>query len=238
MPTDQSNMTNSPAPNLPVPNPRTRLRIRFAKRAPLKYIAHLDLARTWERAFRRADLPVVYSQGYNPRPRFQIAAALPVGVTGSAELLDVWLSERRDPEQVLVRLREVLPAGLEVLGIEEVDLRAPSLQSQMRAADYVVILESTEPVAAIQTRIQELLAAPVLLRQRQHKGRLQSYDLRPLIQDLAVEQGPGAGQVTLRMHLQASPQGAGRPDEVLEALGLSLAAHTMERTRLCFEFDK
>jgi len=152
--------------------------------------------------------------------------------------LDVWLSERRDPEQVLASLREVLPAGLEVLGIGEVGLRAPSLQSQMRAAEYVVILESTEPVAAIQTRIQELLAAPVLLRQRQHKGKLQSYDLRPLIQDLVVEQEPGAGRVTLKMRLQASPQGAGRPDEVLEALGLSLAAHTMERTRLCFEFDK
>jgi len=238
MPTDQSTMTSPQSPNLPVPNPPTRLRLHFAKGERLKYIAHLDLARTWERAFRRAGLPVVYSQGFNPRPRFQIAAALPVGVTGSAELLDVWLGERQDPEQVLARLREVLPAGLEVLGIEEVDLRAPSLQSQMRAADYVVNLESSEPVTAIQARIRELLAAPVLLRQRQHKGKLQSYDLRPLIQDLAVEQGAGAGQVTLRMHLQASPHGAGRPDQVLEALGLALAAHTIERTRLYFEFDK
>ena len=70
-----------------------RLRARFAKRESLKYISHLDLARTWERVFRRAGLPVVYSQGFNPRPRFQIAAALPVGVTGQSELLDIWLSE-------------------------------------------------------------------------------------------------------------------------------------------------
>jgi len=217
--------------------PRQRLRIGFAKRSQLKYIAHLDLARTWERAFRRAGLPVAYSQGFNPRPRFQIAAALPVGVTGRAELLDVWLDEPTSPEQVLARLRPVLPVGLAVLSSEQVDLRAPSLQSRMRAADYVATLDSAEPVAAIQARIQELLAEPVLLRQRQHKGKLQRYDLRPLIQTLTAEAGEG-GQVSLKMRLQASPQGAGRPDQVLEALGLSLAASAIERTRLHFEFDK
>ena len=217
--------------------PRQRLRIGFAKRSQLKYIAHLDLARTWERAFRRAGLPVAYSQGFNPRPRFQITAALPVGVTGRVELLDVWLDERSNPEQVLERLRPVLPVGLAVLSSEQVDLRAPSLQSRMQAADYVATLDSAEPVAAIQARIQELLAEPVLLRQRQHKGKLQRYDLRPLIQALTAEVGQG-GQVSLKMRLQASPQGAGRPDQVLEALGLSLVASAIERTMLHFEFDK
>jgi len=217
--------------------PRQRLRIGFAKRPQLKYIGHLDLARTWERAFRRAGLPMAYSQGFNPRPRFQIAAALPVGVTGRVELLDVWLDERSNPEQVLERLQKALPAGLEALSVEDVDLRAPSLQSQMRAADYVATLDSAEPVAAIQARIQDLLAAPVLLRQRQHKGKLQRYDLRPLIQALTAEAGQG-GQVSLKMRLQASPQGAGRPDQVLEALGLSLVANAIARTRLHFEFDK
>jgi radical SAM-linked protein len=217
--------------------PRQRVRIAYAKEDALKYISHLDLARTWERVFRRAGLPLAYSQGFNPRPRFQIAAALPVGVTGRAELLDIWLAEPLAPDELLSRLQPTLPPGLEALAIEEVDLKAPSLQSQMCAACYRALVRSAEPVEAIRTRIRALLDAPTLLRQRHHKGRWQTYDLRPLVQSVDVELGQ-AGEATIAMRLQASSQGAGRPDQVLDALGLSLAAQRIERTSLCFEFDK
>lgn len=216
--------------------PDQRLRIRFAKGEALKYISHLDLTRTWERAFRRAGLPVAFSQGFNPRPRFQIAAALPVGVTGRAELLDVWLTHALSPGDALSSLRPALPTGLEVLGVEEVELRAPSLQSQMRAAEYRAEVQSGEPVEAVRSRMQALLDAPVLLRQRHHKGKMQSYDLRPLIQEVGIEVGDGCHVLTMR--LQASQQGAGRPDQVLGTLGLSVVPHTVERTKLYFEFDK
>jgi len=218
-------------------SPLQRLRIRYAKGEPLKYISHLDLARAWERVFRRAGLPVAYSQGFNPRPRFQMAAALPVGVTGRAELLDLWLAERRAPEQVLSQFRPALPRGLEVLHAEEVDLRSPSLQSAMRAADYRVVVGSREAAESIRTRIQGLLDAPTLPRQRLHKGKVHGYDLRPLIQSIVVEPGLVDRQV-LAMRLQASPAGAGRPGEGLEALGLYLDVYVIERTNLCFEFDK
>jgi radical SAM-linked protein len=217
--------------------PRQRLRLTFGKGEAIKYISHLDLARTWERIFRRAGLPLAYSQGFNPRPRFQIAAALPVGVTGQSELLDIWLTGCLPPDEVLARLRPVLPLGLDVSEVQEVELRAPSLQSQMRSAGYRVVLQTQEPAEAIRIRLQALLDAPSLQRQRHHKGKLQTYDLRPLVQRLSVEPG-GAGVQILTMRLQASPQGAGRPDQVLEALGLSLAPHAIERTNLCFEFDK
>jgi radical SAM-linked protein len=213
-----------------------RLRIKFAKGEELKYISHLDLARTWERVFRRAGLPVAHSQGFNPRPRFQIAAALPVGVTGQAELLDVWLAEALAPEEALARLRVSSPPGLEVLSVEEVDLRGPALQSQMRAAEYRAVVRSQEPVEAVRSRVQALLDAPTLPRQRHHKGKVQRYDLRPLVQSIAVE--PGEGEMVLIMRLQASPQGAGRPDQVLDVLGLSLATRAIVRTTLHFEFDK
>ena len=217
--------------------PQQRLRIRFALGERLKYISHLDLTRAWERAFRRAALPLAYSQGFNPCPRFQIAAALPVGVSGSAEILDVWLDEALNPEQAQQKLRPSLPAGLEVWSVSEVDLREPSLQSQMRAADYRATVAGPEPAEAIRARLEALLAAPAVLRQRQHKGRLQTYDLRPLVQSIEVRDGPEGEQI-LEMRLQASPQGAGRPDEVLDALGLSLMPHRLERTKLHFEFDK
>jgi radical SAM-linked protein len=218
-------------------DPRQRVRISYAKGGALRYISHLDLARAWERAFRRAGLPIAYSRGFNPRPRLQIAAALPVGVTGRSELLDLWFVEPLLPEDVLDRLRPNLPPGLEVLGVEEVDIRAPSLQSQMRAADYRVLVQSQEPVPALRNRVGALLEESSVPRRRQHKGGWQTYDLRPLIQSIDVAPG-GAGERILTMRLQASPQGAGRPDEVLDALGLSLSVQTMERTSLHLEFDK
>jgi radical SAM-linked protein len=182
-------------------------------------------------------LPVAYSQGFNPRPRFQIAAALPVGVTGRSELLDIWLTGYLSPAETLARLRPVLPLGLEALDAEEVDLRAPSLQSQMRSADYQVVVQTREQAEAIRTRVQALLEATLLPRQRHHKGKLQSYDLRPFVQSVDVEPG-NPGEQILTMRLYASPQGAGRPDHVIDALGLSVAVHAIERTNLCLEFDK
>lgn len=217
--------------------PQQRIRIEFTLGHSLKYISHLDLTRTWERAFRRAELPLAYSQGFNPRPRFQIAAALPVGVSGQAEVLDVWLDEALAPADVCQRLTPCLPDGLRVLAVGAVDLRQPSLQSQMRVAEYRATVASQEPAEAIEARIDALLAAPALLRQRHHKGRLQTYDLRPLVHSIEVEDSL-EGKHVLEMCLQASPQGAGRPDEVLDALGLSMMPHRIERTKLHFEFDK
>jgi radical SAM-linked protein len=217
--------------------PVQRLRLRFSKGERLKYISHLDLARTWERAFRRAGLPVAYSQGYNPRPRYQLAAALPVGVTGRSEYLDLWLTDALEPGDLQARLQPCLPPGLEVLHVEVTDLRGPALQSQTRAAEYRAVVRNQEPTEAVASRVGSLLDARSLLRQRQHKGKLQTYDLRPLIQAVTVESGP-EGEHRLAMRLQLSPQGAGRPDEVLEALGLTLDHHSIERTNLCFEFDK
>lgn len=217
--------------------PVQRLRLRFAKGEAIKYISHLDLARTWERAFRRAGLPLAHSQGFNPRPRWQLAAALPVGVTGQAETLDVWLTEAMAPAEAAARLRPCLPAGLEIGDVEEVDLRAPALETQMRAAGYRAVVRNEEPVEAVASRVRALLEAPSIPCQREHKGKLQTYDLRPLIQAVTVEAGP-EGEHVLLMRLQASPEGAGRPDELLKALGLGLDRHTIERTNLWFEFDK
>jgi radical SAM-linked protein len=213
--------------------PVQRLRLGYAKGQPLQYISHLDLARTWERAFRRARLPLAYSQGFNPRPRFQMAAALPVGVTGRSELLDIWLVEPLSIEEAVSRLRPVLPGGLEVLSAAEVDLKALALQAQIRAADYRAILDTGEPAEAIDSRIRALLASPAIPRRRMQKGEWQTYDLRPLIQEVRVE-GAAEGTILLTLRLEASPQGAGRPEEVLDALGLALCRHRVERTRLCF----
>ncbi len=115
-----------------------RVRVTFATGDSVKYVGHLDLARAWERAIRRARLPLAYTQGFNPQPRLQFAAALPVGYTSQAELADIFLNEALDPEAAVARLAAALPEGIRPLAAVEVPREAPSLQSQVVAASYRV----------------------------------------------------------------------------------------------------
>lgn len=209
-----------------------RLRIVFAKGQAIKYISHLDLVRTWERAFRRAGLPLIYSQGYNPRPKIAFGAALPVGLTSSAEVLDVWLSPALAAESLAQVLGPQLPAGLKILQVSEVALSLPSLQSCMQWAEYRVTLPSELSKQELERRIASLLDAPSLMRQRLHKGKERAYDLRPLILDIWLDPNDST---QLYMRLSNSSEATGRPDEVLAELGLEEAITATERTRLVWK---
>jgi radical SAM-linked protein len=216
------------------PKTRQRLRITFAKGEPIKYISHLDLMRTWERALRRAQVPLAYSEGFNPRPKISIAAPLPVGFTGRGEVMDIVLSRRTSPYSFVKRLKPHLPPGLEILSVEEVYLSLPSLQSQMRYAEYRVVVESEETMAEVEKWVEQVLSAQSLPRQRERKGRVTEYDLRPLIDDLWIEGREGAAYV-LGMRLRSDSQATGRPDEVLEVMGLGEVPRSIERTWCLFE---
>ena len=217
------------------PKTRQRLRITFAKGEPIKYISHLDLMRTWERALRRAQVPLAYSEGFNPRPKISIASALPVGFTGRGEVMDVVLSRHTSPYNFAKRLKPHLPPGLEIVSVEEVYLSLPSLQSQMRYAEYRVVVEGEEALAEMEKQVEQVLSAQSLPRQRARKGKVTEYDLRPLIDDLWIEGRQGAAYV-LGMRLQSDSQATGRPDEVLEAMGLGDVPHSIERTRCLFGY--
>jgi len=109
-----------------------RVRIRFAKTDAMRFTSHLDMYRAWERTFRRARLKLVFSQGYNPRPKIQIAAALPLGFTSQAEILDVWLNEIKPLEQIKEELTKATPPGLKIIDIQEVDENETALQNRDR----------------------------------------------------------------------------------------------------------
>jgi radical SAM-linked protein len=226
---------------------RQRLRVSYGKGAALKYISHLDLARAWERLFRRARLPLVYSQGFSPHPRFALGAALPVGVIGSAEVMDIWLATPLPPEEVAARLAAQSPPGLKINCASEVDAGLPSLQAAMRWADYRVILDPERTPEDLAQRVAQLLAATSAPRERMHKGKLRAYDLRPLIASLELSGGSllcrGRSEscpcidnpYELTMRLATSSEATARVDEALAALGLQEAAVTVERTRLIWD---
>jgi len=204
-----------------------RLRITYTVSGALRYASNLDQNRVWERAARRAGLPLAYSGGFNPRPRIQIAAALPVSFMAEAEWVDLWLLRSVELQVALEALTTTLPQGLRILGAEEVDLTEPPLPARLQAAVYTVEVEAVIPAAEVHRRVEELLAADSLPRTR--RGR--AYDLRPLVERLWVE-AEGANELALGMALSAQEGATGRPEEVLDALGLGGGFYRVRRQRL------
>jgi radical SAM-linked protein len=213
--------------------PVQRIRVVFRKGEAVKYVSHLAVMRAWERIVRRAGLPIAHSHGFNPRPKLTFASALPVGATGRAEILDLELREPLAAEDVLTRLRRQMPPGLEVQSAEEVPLRAPALQAEMRYAVYEARLALEMDEENIRGRIDDLLAADHVLRQREIKDRVREYDLRALIHD-AWYCGSTNDSHILGMALVNDNSAAGRPDEVLAALGCEEALQSVDRVRLVF----
>lgn len=206
-----------------------RLRITYAKGENLRYISHLDLARTWERVLRRAGIPITYTKGYHPHPKMVFASALPVGCTGEAEVMDIILSQPMPPRRVLQGLAHRVPDGLTALDATPVYGRAPALPTLLYGADYESVLETRESFDEVQERCQALLARDAIPRVFRNKR----YDLRPLLDDLEVLK-VNARHLLIRMQLAAGDRGTGRPEEVLAELGLADAAHHCHRRKLRF----
>ncbi len=189
-----------------------RVRITFSKQGALRYTGNLDLHKMLERSVRRARLPLAYSQGYHPQPKLNLAAALPLGFSSRAEVMDMWLNEEVD--EVVPALQANVPPGLTILRAEQVDEREPSLQSQVVAAEYEVEITETGHGSGLTEKIASVMEAEFIPRERRNKP----YDLRPLIEELTLlspsgsptgvlhEGGRGEGQGLLMRRLLAKAQ--------------------------------
>lgn len=213
-----------------------RLRLLFAKKNDIKYISHLDLALAWERALRRAQLPLAYSQGFNPRPKMQFASGLPLGTTGSAEILDIIITEPVSPDDARQRIAPKLPAGLGLQAVIEVPLKSPTLQHLLRQAEYRVTVETELPAAELAARVESLLAAETVTQTRRRMKQDEEFDLRTWLHELTLE-AVGGGDAVFLMRVTAGQHGNLRPEEVLKALGLADCWAAIDRTRLIFETE-
>lgn len=202
-----------------------RIRITFSKQGALRYTGNLDLHRLWERATRRAELPLAYSQGFHPQPKINLAAALPLGFSSRCEVLDMKLETDIPLDGLPARLQATLPPDIRVLKVEQVDDKAPVLQTQLDSAEYEVTLTEAIPVSDLERKIASIMESTSLPRERRGK----SYDLRPLIRNLRL-----TSESTLFMHLSARENATGRPEEVLDAMGIEFEGTCIERIRLLF----
>lgn len=187
----------------------------------MRYTSHLDVHRTWERTLRRARLPLAYSQGFNKRPKINLAVALPLGFTSDCELVEFWLDGTPNLSEVESRIREASPPGIEIHSVEEIDPKTPKVPNLVNSSKYDVIL--LEPISDLDQRVTEVLDAERLPRERRGKA----YDLRPLIEDIQTTDAHSLG-----LQLAARSGATGRPEEVLLALGIDPVAARVHRIAL------
>jgi radical SAM-linked protein len=187
--------------------------------------------RLFVRACRRADLPLAYSGGFSPSPAIAFALPLAVGVVGEQELADLGFSRDLTPHEFLAALRPQLPPGVEAL--DAWPASGPALTRTIVAADYLARFETDRSRAELEAAIAALLArqSHEIVRRRGEKTR--TFDLRPLILSLALTDWR-EGEAEVAMQLVATNDRAGRPDDVLAALGVEDAPAAYRRLALHF----
>jgi len=200
-----------------------KVRITYTKMGWLKYTSNLDVQKLWERAIRRARLPLAYSQGYHPKPRMNLAAPLPLGFSSTAELIDIWFTEEISTAEIQERLTGKFPSGIEIQQVEQIELSGASLQSLVADGEYIIELRIDLPIEELKSKVAGVLQSETIIRTRRNK----EYDLRPLIQDLHI-----VDNSHLAARLTMLPKATGRPEEVLQAMQIDPNDARIERTAL------
>ncbi|TQM80567.1 radical SAM-linked protein [Saccharothrix saharensis] len=205
-----------------------KLRLRYAKRGRLRFTSHRDIARTFERALRRAGVPMAYSQGFSPHPKVSWVGAAPTGVASEAEYVEVSVVDRVDPDALRTALDAVLPPGLDVL--EVVQSAGGTLPERIEASAWRVELPGVSPEELTEA-VTALMASESVQVERLTKDGKKIVDVRPAI--VSAEVGPSAGAhssdaghdardlsqpcgILMTVVRQTTP--TVRPDDVLSAL--------------------
>jgi radical SAM-linked protein len=211
-----------------------KVRFRFVKLGRVRWTSHRDVARMWERALRRAALPIAYTGGFSPRPQLSFGLALPTGCESNAEYVDVTMSADVDVDALPGLLDPLLPSGVDVTAAAALDPGAPSLQEEVTSCTWEIELPGVDE-KELAGAVDRVLRAPNLPVRRERKGRHQEDDLRPSVLGLRVlamgtglDSGTpagvdgGSGIVSrLGAELSTRPRGV-RPSELAEVLGLEL----------------
>jgi radical SAM-linked protein len=170
--------TLPPRPDIPSEEPvAARMRLRFSKVGVMRYLSHLELITVFTRAVSRGGVPILFSLGFHPHPRFSFGTATSVGVESQAEYMDMFVVSGISPLEVQERLNAVLPEGLRILESEEVDAKSPSISTLIDATRYRITVAGADP-AELQKQCVRFLAHDTFAIQRTKKGQTTTVDLR------------------------------------------------------------
>ena len=205
-----------------------RIMIRFSKQEAIRYVSHLDLMRAARRMFRRANLPLAYSEGYHPHPILSFAMALPVGAASQGEYMDLSLAESMPCDEILRRLQDVQPQGLSVTGVWVMEEEAPSQMAMVTAAKWRLLFLDADR-DSLQQAAARILQAETVMVEKSNGKRIQQVDIRAGIRVLCAEKAP---EITAL--LDAGSRNNIQPQSLSDALlcGPSLGRGMVERTAL------
>jgi radical SAM-linked protein len=197
-----------------------KVRLRYAKRGRLRFTSHRDFARAFERALRRAEVPMAYSAGFTPHPKISYIGAAPTGVASEAEYVEIGLATAVAVEDLRVALDDALPTGLDITeAVEIAATGAGSLADRIEASDWRIELPGVSAETA-EGAVNAFLATSEFLVERLTKDGRRQLDARAPVVSLRVARGEGAnGDSSAILELvvrQVTP--AVRPDDVLTAL--------------------
>jgi len=216
-----------------------RIRIRFHKKGKVRFTSHRDVARIWERAFRRTGIAVAYSQGFSPRQKLSFGLALSTGHESEAEFLDVDVVDDRfrDPEaweggrdaarsaELAESLSAALPVGIDVVAVAPIE-KGDSLQQAVVACTWSIDVDDIDRADA-EAWVADVLSRAEIVVERERKGKPVIEDLRPHVHALDVTGTTETG-VRLTADLGTQPRGL-RPTELLMAVDPPLAARSVCR---------
>ncbi|MFD0268154.1 TIGR03936 family radical SAM-associated protein [Streptomyces sp. NPDC127106] len=196
-----------------------RIRLRYTKRGRLRFTSHRDFQRAFERALRRAEVPMAYSAGFTPHPRVSYANAAPTGTGSEAEYLEIGLTEHRDPEKLRELLDESMPVGLDI--IDAVEARTSGLADRLTASVWELRLDGVDAAEAARA-VETYLAADTVEVQRRTKNGMRTFDTRGAVATIEVLPVPADRPVDnacaiLRLVVRHLTP-AVRPDDVLSGL--------------------
>lgn len=198
-----------------------KIRLRYAKTEIGRYLSHLDLARTMERTLRRAEVPLAFSEGFNPHPKMSFASALAVGITGESEYLDIELQRRVNQEKLAAAIVAAMPPALSLLELAEVAQGGKSLSAMINLAEYSFAVSTANlDVEEVSGGIAGLLAASEVWRQPKNKpGKkpIPAKEVRPLIRDVRIIQAD-ATTIKIVTALSMFNTGQLRPQEIWQMI--------------------
>ncbi|EXG80405.1 TIGR03936 family radical SAM-associated protein [Cryptosporangium arvum] len=216
-------------PDGPPPPPVVqRVRLRYTKRARLRFTSHRDFARAFERALRRGGVPIAYSAGFSPHPKVSYVGAAPTGVASEAEYLEIGLAKVVDVEQVRQMLDRALPPGIDIL--EAVEATGGSLPDRIDASEWRIELPGVSTVRA-QSAVAALLAAGTVPVERRTKSGQRTIDVRSALVSVVVVEEVGPAGTTGTASTEAEPGVSTADADVPCAIMICVVRHTTPAVR-------
>lgn len=192
-----------------------KIRIRFSKEGSMKYIGHLDMMRYFQKAFRRANVDIEYSQGYSPHQLISFASPLGVGLTSQGEYMDIFVKTTKSSSEMIDMINKEMAEGVKILSYKQIEdeTKHSNAMSLIAAADYeVAFRDNMIPVWLNETTVKDFFDQEQIMVEKKTKKSVATVDIKPMIHQLSFD-----GQC-LQMKIACGSSANLKPDLLIETL--------------------